>query len=139
MRNTVIVAPIDRRNRLAQLALDEEELRRCIERGQAAWAECTENHPALFRGVAAWAHTISAIREYLLPKSWKRVDEENLPLTVNKSGSLAVIAWTGDEATGRSEENPSTKSSKGPRASDAISDNLRHTLFGDIRKGGAVH
>ena len=134
MENTILSEPIERRNRLTQLGLDEEELLKCIGRGQGAWAECTDNHPALFRGVAAWAETICAIREYLLPKSWKRVDDGNLPLTVNKSGTIAIIVWTGDEATGRVEENPSTKSSKGPRAADAVEGNLRNTLFGDIRK-----
>ncbi len=71
----------------------------------------------------------------MLPRGWKRVDEGNLPLTVNKAGTVAITVSTGDEDTGRVDGNPCTKSSKGPRTADAVADNnLRYTLFGDIRK-----
>lgn len=135
METATLSEPIERRNRLAELGLDEEELQQCVARGQAAWADCTPNHPPLFRGVSAWAETTCGVREYLLPKGWKRVDDGNLPLTVNKSGNVAITVSTGDEDTGRVDGNPWTKSSKGPRTAEAVADNkLRYTLFGDIRK-----
>jgi len=85
--------------------------------------------------MSAWGETTCGVREYLLPRGWNRLDEGNLPLTVNGAGTLAIIVATGNEHTGRKEGNPSTRSSKGPRTAEAIANNrLMNTLFGDIRK-----
>jgi hypothetical protein len=130
----VISEPIERRNRLAELGLDEEDLQQCVFRGQSAYADCTPNHPPIFKGMCAWGETTCAVREYLLPKGWRRLDDGNLPTTVNKNGTITIMVSTGDEDTGRIEGNPSTKSSKGPRTAEAIASNLVDTLFGDIRK-----
>jgi hypothetical protein len=130
----VVFKPIERRNRLAELGLEEDGLQQCVARGQSAWADCTPNHPAIFKGMSAWGETTCAVREYLLPKGWKRVDEGNLPTTVNKANTITIIVSTGNEDTGRADGEPSTKSSKGPRTAEAIASNLMNTLFGDIRK-----
>jgi len=130
----VVSEPIERRNRLAELGLEEEGLRQCVARGQSAWADCTPNHPAIFKGMSAWGETTCAVREYLLPKGWNRVDEGNLPVTVNRAQTVSIIVSTGNEDTGRVDGKPSTKSSKGPRTAEAIASNLMNTLFGDIRK-----
>jgi hypothetical protein len=130
----VVFEPFECRNRLAELGLDEDGLIQCVERGQSAWAECTPNHPAIYKGLCAWGETTCGLREYLLPKSWKRVDEGNLPVTINKANTIAIIVSTGNEDTGRKEGKPSTKSTKGARTAEAIACNLEHTLFGDIRK-----
>jgi len=130
----VFSEPFDSKNRLAELGLDEESLIQCAIRGQSAWADCTPNHPTIYRGLCPWAETICGLREYLLPKGWRRSDEGNLPVTTNKQNSISIIVSTGNEDTGRKDANPSTKSTKGPRTAEAISGNLEHTLFGDIRK-----
>lgn len=124
----------DRRNRLTELDLTEETLVEAVQRGLAAWAGCTRNHPALYPGIAAWAETVCAIREVQIPRGWYRSDEGNLPFTVNSSGTIALTVATGDDATGRPDEIPCTKSSKGPRTARAIEINQRQlTLFDDIR------
>jgi len=126
--------PIDLASRLAELGLEEEILLQAVQRGQAAWANCTANHPPLYRGISAWAETVSALRELLLPKGWKRSEQGNLPLTVDEAGKLAITVSTGDEQTGLSEGSPCTKSSKGPRTAIAVEVNaLQLQLFGDIR------
>jgi hypothetical protein len=127
-------SPIERPSRLAELGLREEQLLEAVRRGQSARANCTLNHPLLYHGISAWAETINALRQVLLPDGWKRSENGNLPLTVNKTGNLAITVSTGDEATGRLDGNLSTKSSKGPRTADAVTVNAAQTtLFGDIR------
>ena len=126
--------PVARAKRLADLSLTEELLLEVAQRAQLARASCTLNHPPLFPGISAWAEGVSALRERLLPQGWVRSDEGNLPFTVNRAGTVALTISTGDEATGRKEESPCTKSTKGPRTKKAVDVNVRQlTLFGDIR------
>jgi hypothetical protein len=135
MKNTKVWDPIGRPSRLKQLGLTEGVLLLAVEEGQAAWANCTMNHPPLYRGIVAWGEPIRSLRESLIPLGWVRYDECNLPLILNKEGTLAITVATGDEDTGCEDRNPCTKSSKGPYTQSAITNNaLAHTLFGDIRK-----
>ncbi len=134
MKTKLISGPIECPSRLAELGLDQDMLWQAVLRGQAAWANCTTNHPPLYRGVSAWAETTCALREIVLPLGWKRLDEGNLPLTANQTETLAITVATGDEDTGKQDGSPCTKSKKGPRTSIAVKQNeLARTLFGDIR------
>ena len=127
-------APDDVPSRLAELGLREEILREAVQRGQAAYASCTPNHPAPYRGICAWAETVSALRELLLPKGWTRSDSGNLPLTTDGASRVCITVSTGDENTGRIGGSPCTRSSKGPRTASAITINaLQMRLFEEIR------
>jgi hypothetical protein len=64
----------------------------------------------------------------MLPKTWERLNDNGLPLTVNASNSVALTVSGGDENTGRPNKTPSTKTSKGPRISDAVADNSQYEL-----------
>jgi hypothetical protein len=130
----VYSAPGEVPARLAELGLNEEVLREAVERGQAAWASCTPNHPAQFPGMWAWAEAVNALRERLIPEGWTRINNENLPLTVDAAGRVCIAVSTGDENTGRADASPCTRSSKGPRTRSAVTDNARqYRLFEDIR------
>jgi hypothetical protein len=135
MQNTKVWSdPIGRPARLKALGLTETVLLLAVEKGQGAYANCTLNHPALYRGIAAWGETICSLRESLIPLSWQRYDEGNQPFALNEAGTLAITVATGDENTGREGKTPCTKSSKGPKTELAITNNaLADTLFGDIR------
>jgi len=133
MKTKLYKGPIERPSRLAELGLEEEILMQAVEQGQAAWANCTPNHPSLFRGISAWAETISALREALMPRAWRRSDNGNLPLTINESGTIALTVSTGDETTGKRDGSPSTKSSKGPRTADAVTINAAQASLFEIR------
>jgi hypothetical protein len=131
---SVYSTPEEVPSRLAELGLSQEILREAVERGLAAWASCTLNHPAPFPGIAAWAETVNALRERLIPEGWVRTNNENLPLTTDKAGRVCISASTGDENTGRADASPCTRSSKGPRTRSAVTDNARqYRLFEDIR------
>jgi len=126
--------PIDTPRRLKELRLTEDILLLAVQQGQAASANCTTNHPALYRGIVPWGETMRSLRESLIPESWKCLDENNQPYVVNKVGTLAITVATGDEDVGCKGKNPSTKSSKGPQTEIAIANNsLANTLYGDIR------
>lgn len=120
MKTNVFSKPEEFRDRLAQLGLDAVILTQAIQRGQAIAAGYTPNHPALCRGVSQWGEIVAAIREQLLPLDWTRMDEDNLPLTVNPPRTIAISVSTGDENTGIVDATPSTQSAKGPRTAEAV-------------------
>ncbi len=133
MRNLkVYSAPDEVSSRLAELGVRAEVLIEAVQRGQAARASCTPNHPAPFAGIYAWAETVASLRELLRTEGWTREDSGNLPLTVNRAKRVSLIVSTGDENTGTS-VSPCTRSSKGPRTESAVTINaLQMTLF-DVR------
>lgn len=115
--------PVNVARRLAQLGLKEKQMADVVRRGYLAFASCTVNHPLLYPGFSAWAEMVAGLREYLLPEDWDRSDDKNYALVVNPTGTMAIAVATGDEATGRADMAPTTKSSKGPSTVDAVSSN----------------
>jgi hypothetical protein len=134
MRTNVLSKPEESRDRLAELGgLDALIFAQAIQRGQAIAAGFTLNHPAICRGISQWGEVVAAIREQLLPQGWTRMDEDNLPLTVNPTRTIAISVSTGDENTGIADAKPSTRSTKGPRTADAVVVNaLQLELFGNV-------
>lgn len=125
--------PWDVNRRLAELGLTRSILRKAVERGQAAWAACTANHPANFAGIAGWADAICGLGDELVPSGWERVDPNGQPLVVK--GDIALTAASGDENTGRTAESqpqPRTKASKGPMTVEAVNRNA--FLFPQMQK-----
>lgn len=109
-------------SRLTQLGLEESKLADIVRRGYLAFASCTPNDPPLYPGFSAWATMVRGLREYLLPE-WERCDENNYSLVVNPTGTVAIAVATGDDATGRPDTAPTTKSSKGPSTIEAVTSN----------------
>src|ERR1700674_1497983 len=112
MKTNVLSKPEESRDRLAQLGLGAPIFTQAIQRGQAIVAGYTPNHPAICRGVSQWGEVVAAIREQLMPRDWTRMDEDNLPLTVNPTRTIAISVSTGDENTGIADATPSTRSTK---------------------------
>jgi hypothetical protein len=111
------IADVD--SRLADLGLNEALLAEVVRQGYVAFISCSPNDPPFFPGFSAWASMVRSLREYLLP-AWERSDDNNYSLVVNVAGTVAIAVATGDEATGRRGETPTTKSSKGPSTSGAV-------------------
>jgi hypothetical protein len=126
---TVYSESWDINRRLEELGLKQEFLIRAVQRGLAAWASCTPNHPPVSPGSWAWAETVCGFREEVIPLGWKRSNEANLPLTINPDKSVAVCVNTGDEDTGRKDGAPCTGSAKGPRTRYAILENLGQSVL----------
>jgi len=115
--------PIHVQDRLAELGLDEETLREAVRRGHLAFVSCTPNHPPAMPGFVAWGETVSGLRDLLAPKGWRRSDRNNYSVTLSPDLTIAIAVATGDEATGRHAESPTTKAWKGPSTRDAVSSN----------------
>jgi hypothetical protein len=122
--------PRDIRIRLGELGLQEEPLKDAVRRGQLAFLNCTPNHPPPFPGMSAWAETVCALREYLIPAGWQRSNDNNYALSVDPAGLVAIAVATGNDGTGRADAVPSTNARKGPSTSDAVAANqLRFTFM----------
>jgi hypothetical protein len=119
--------------RLAELGLPETLLREAVSVGIVGWLSCTQNHPASFSGIYAWAETIRALRDRLLLLGWERLNDRNLPLTVNPATKVAITASSGDECTGIENLNPRSRNSKGNATRElATSNALQLGLFADM-------
>jgi len=121
----------DVRQRLAELGLEEGFLTDAVRRGQLAFLNCTPNHPPNFPGLAAWAETVCALREGVIPSGWQRSNDRNYALSVDPEGSMAIAVATGDEGTGLADANPSTNARKGPITLDAVAANQLRFSFMD--------
>ena len=129
MQNVVFAKPFNIRDRLAERGLEEGPLLDAIRQGYVAFISCTDNHPPFSKGLIAWAETVRALRDYLVPAGWRRSDQKNYSMVVEPAGRLAIVVATGDDGTGRSETTPSTKAPKGPSTIDAVVINRQLSLF----------
>lgn len=129
MQQRVVHQVIEVQTRLAELGIDPEALAQVIKRGYVAFTLCTVNDPPLFPGFAAWAQTVRALREYLVPQGWRRCDENNYSLVINPTEDMAIAVATGDECTGRVDAVPTTRSSKGPSTVEAVVANQAQLTF----------
>lgn len=125
----------DVRNRLAELGLEHEPLQDVVRRGYLAYITCTANHPPFMPAIWAWGETVRALREYLLPRGWRRSDDYNYSLVIDPAGRVAIAVATGDDGTGRPEASPSTKAAKGPSTFEAVIAN--QLLLGFMEPDGA--
>lgn len=121
---------------LARLDLAEEPLLAAAMQGYLARTNCTANHPPLFPSFVAWGETVRALREQLAPAGWVRNDEKNYSRAVHPEGHIAIAVATGNEATGMSEESPSTKSAKGPSTVEALEANRLQAWLPGIEPPG---
>lgn len=126
----VYATPYDARARLAELGLSEDLLLIPAKAGQLAWENCTSNHPLSAPGFYAWAETVRCLREVLIPLGWESFDDVCLPLVLSPGKQLAITVSSGTDATGRAEHQVQTKSGKGPRTIDVVTQNqLQANLF----------
>lgn len=127
----LVVKQLDVAMELAQMGIPLEVLRNALFRGEAAFNSATENHPPTAAGTMRWHEMVVALREGLLPLSWRRDNMDNQPLTVHPSGRLAIIVASGDDNTGIDGfKLPSTRSKKGPRTISLVQANARqYDLF----------
>ncbi len=123
MEVAIYSEPSDIQSRLAELGLEEEPLRDVVRQGYLAYASCTRNHPPLVPAIWAWGETVRTLREYLLPRGWRRSDTNNYSLVIDPTDRIALAVSTGDDGTGLLHATPSTKSSKGPSTVAAINVN----------------
>jgi len=122
--------PDDVRARLAALGLRLEVLDECIMDGRISRAGCTDNDPPSFPGTTMWAVITRSLRVRMASEGWEKSDEDNYSIVLNAPRTLAIAVATGDEATGRKNQEPHTKYPKGPATRAAVEANkLQLDLF----------
>lgn len=123
MQAAVKTSVIEVADRLAQLGLTTDILHEAIMRGEVARDSCTANDPPCAPGFYAWAGTVRALRDILMPQGWTRNDTINYSRVISPDRSIAIAVVTGDEGTGNKDANPRTKYPKGPATQAAVSSN----------------
>ncbi|PAJ85834.1 hypothetical protein [Burkholderia ubonensis] len=115
--------------RLASLELDQQVLIDAVLQALLYKARLTSHHPNLYRHSVLTNETVAALRDFLIPRGWGKLDEGNYELVVNPEINVAIAVASGDDATGIKDRTPSNKSEKGPRTVKAVDDNRTADLF----------
>ena len=119
----VHVRPADVITRLSELNLKPEDLRDAIRFGATYAAECTRHDPSSLRGILLWGKTTRGLRDILIPAGWDVRDNQNLPLTVDRTGMQAIAVVSGNEFTGIPDETPATRYDRGRATRQVVSSN----------------
>lgn len=133
MQASVRKSPLEVKKALASLGLTDELLRVAITKGEVARDSCTDNDPPNAPGFDAWARTVRALRETLIPKGWKRNDDAMLSTVVSPDGTVAITVVTGDEGVGEADKIPHTKYPRGAATEAAVNRNQKW-LFPEMNK-----
>src|SRR5262245_24141618 len=104
---TVVRVQQDATDRLAELGLDVELLRRAVLAGAMAADTCTDLDPPGFRGYTQWGVCTRELRMGLAPH-WTPRNRQNLPLVVSPDGAMCITVGMGDAATGIESATPQT-------------------------------
>lgn len=124
MMTVVRVEPEDVQSRLLELDVPIEALVEAAKAGFTGRALCNEFDPPFIFGTEAWRHTVRTLRERLAEtRRWRKEDIGNYALAVNDAAGLNIVVATGDEATGRKQMHPTTRSPKGLYTEAAIERN----------------
>lgn len=121
-------------DRLAELGLQAETIERVVRLAEADAATCTAFDPPGTAGFLRYARTTRFLREELVPRGWDHDNPNNFCRVINPSREFAIVATSGDAATGDPDRSPTTKYSKGYATAQAVSVNeqlaLDLTVFG---------
>ena len=87
--------------RLVQLGLSAADFEFVLAGADAEARTWTALAPPVMAGMARWGKTNELLRVRLLPRGWTHDDPRNMPKTISPAGDFAIVAATGDGATGR--------------------------------------
>lgn len=87
--------------RLAALGLTAADFEFVLAGAEAEARTWTALAPPVIAGMARWGKTNELLRVRLLPRGWTHDDPRNMPRTISPAGDFAIVAATGDGATGR--------------------------------------
>jgi hypothetical protein len=87
--------------RLAGLGLSAADFEFVLAGADAEARTWTTLAPPLIAGMARWGKTNELLRIRLVPRGWTHDDVRNMPRTISPGRDFAIVAATGDGATGR--------------------------------------
>lgn len=110
-KTIVFADPDDVESYLRPLNLCQSDLGRILERGLSGRYSTTQNHPKISRGQYFYGEAVSAAREILAPKGYKRLSLRHVELTV--SDKVALYLCRGCDQTGLFHGLPESRMKKG--------------------------
>lgn len=110
-KTIVLKDPDDVESYLQPLNLCQNDLERILERGLSGRYSTTNNHPNTSRGQYFYGEGVSAARDILAPKGFKRLSLRNVELTV--SDKVALYLCRGCDQTGLVHGFPESRMKKG--------------------------
>ncbi len=117
---------------LARLGLAAAPLQIAVSRGYLAAISRTANDAPNAAGFYQWNETLRALREELAAFEFTRSNVRGYATARRADKRMAIAVSSGDEATGITQANPSTKQVKGPCTVAAVSSNAAQLeLFPD--------
>lgn len=116
---------------LGPMRLTAEVFERAVSVGAAESRTFSQGAPKSAPNMTRWYRTVEFMHEQLmlLKLDWKRSDPESLPYFSQADLNLGLIASSGDEFTGVSWGNPSTKNPKGSAFAKRVAENGQAALF----------
>lgn len=118
--------------RLSELGLSLPVLFDAIHQGEFVRRSSSPLDPPAAPGFGAWARTVRALREALLPLGWEPRDN-GISTVVNPTNLVAISVATGDEHTGNTDgRSPQTKYPRGSATAAAVNQNVQGILFGFV-------
>jgi hypothetical protein len=123
-------------DRLAELGISVDMVERVVRRANAEANLCTPLDPPIMEGLTRWGRTTRYLREELIPTGWRFDNPRNLARTIHPDGEFAIVATSGDEATGLIDLVPTTRYPKGYATVRAVETNEQLALdFDDLDLG----
>lgn len=119
--------------RLTEMGLTPGNVEHAVRFAEAEAATCTPFDPPITPGFMRYARTVRGLREELAPRGWGWDNPSNFCRVIHPSREFAIVAMSGDEATGVVELAPSTKYPRGMATVRAVDANLQLSFdFGDL-------
>jgi hypothetical protein len=112
-------------SRLAKLDLTPQDLTVALRGADTEARKWTKLAPPMMSGMVRWGKTNELLRDRLVQRGWSHDNPKGLPRTISQDREFAIVATTGDSATGLADSNPSTKYAKGVQTVRAIGRNLQ--------------
>jgi hypothetical protein len=109
--------------RLSALGLAAADFEFVLRGADAEARMWTTLAPPVMGGMARWGKTNELLRIRLVPRGWSHDNPKNLPRTVSPAADFAIVATTGDGATGLAAGHPTTRYAKGIETARAIERN----------------
>jgi hypothetical protein len=123
-------------NRVAQLGLAVEELRKAVWAGEIARQDCTPLDPVAIPGTEAWRWATRRLREFKVIHGWRPDDRHGFPLVVNPTTAVAVAVSSGTRETGKDEPGkwPTTRNPKGSVVDGIVRQQRRQLLLPEMEE-----
>lgn len=127
-------------NLLSPMRLDADVFERAVSVAAAESRTFSPGAPKSAPEITRWLRTVESVHEglMLLRAGWRRFDPQNLPYFLQPDLNLGLIISSGDEFTGVTYANPSTRNPKGSAFARRVDENGKVAMFDQPTDDGYV-